>query len=311
MHHKLSVITVTYNSANEIDDFVKSLEEQSIDYDAWLIDNASTDDTQKKLIDIQLKNKNINIILNEKNIGLSAANNQPIKKLNSEYIAIINPDVKLHKDSLSKLINYLDTHQNAVAVAPVNVDYNGEPHSSFHRSWSLIHLMVWRLFPSKLTNWIYSKIRNYNEQNVLFASGACILLRTKDFIAIDGYDPLYFLTVEDVCDLCIRLRKISAATNVVIIPSATITHLKSRSAITMPFITLWHGAHGSIYHFKKHHGNFVGWLAFFIVYISIFIRTLSSGIRSPFNKLHRKRFEINKLVLKKLIIENPLLKERK
>ncbi len=302
----LSIVTVTYNSANEITDFVRSLDSQQIDWRLWLVDNASTDDTRVMLSALAQSDQRVQVMLNEANVGLAAANNQPISQLRSRYVAIVNPDVVLHPGALPALVTYLDHHPGAVAVAPVNVDTNGAPHSSFHRAWGLRHLLVWRLLPARVTRWLYARVRRYDEQDVLFASGACILTRTSDFVAIGGYDPAYFLTVEDVCDLCIRLRRGDPRKRVVILPAAQITHLKSRSAIAVPFVTLWNGAYGSVYHFRKHHGLAAGWLAFMIVFSSTLLRTALAAVRAPFDTSYKASLHNNRRVLGRLLSDNPL-----
>ncbi len=302
----LSIVTVTYNSANEIADFVHSLVAQRIDWRLWLVDNASSDGTAVVLTALAQADPRIQVVLNTANVGLAAANNQPLSQLRSRYVAIINPDVVLHPGALDALAVYLDRQPHAVAVAPVNVDADGTPHSSFHRAWGLHHLLIWRLLPARVTRWLYARVRRYDEQDVLFASGACILTRTDDLVGIGGYDPAYFLTVEDVCDLCIRLRRGDPRKRVVICPDARITHLKSRSAVAVPFVTLWYGAYGSIYHFRKHHGRAAGWLAFGIVLLSTSLRTALAAVRAPFDARYKESLANNRRVLGRLFRDNPL-----
>lgn len=307
----LSIVTVTYNSSNEIEDFVRSLETQQVEWRLWLVDNASSDDTPAVLTRLAGSDARMQVVLNRSNVGLAAANNQPLTQLRSRYVAIINPDVVLHPRALGALTAYLDRHADVVGVAPVNVDADGTPHSSFHRGWGLRHLLIWRLLPARLTRWLYGRVRHYGEQDVLFASGACIVVRTRDFVDIGGYDPAYFLTVEDVCDLCIRLRQGDPYKRVVIFPEARITHLKSRSAVTMPFVTLWYGAYGSIHHFRKHHGPIAGWAAFMIVLLTTSLRTALAAIRAPFDPRYRASLGNNRRVLGRLFRDNPLFPSHK
>jgi N-acetylglucosaminyl-diphospho-decaprenol L-rhamnosyltransferase len=304
--HSLAIITVTYNSSREITDFVASLASQNVAVDLWLVDNASSDATPLVLRQLHSPHIKIHTLFNERNLGLAAANNIPIPHLQSEYIAIINPDVILQPNALGQLTKLLAECPNVVAAAPVNIDEDGSPHSSFHRDWGLRHLFVWRLLPSVVTRWLYQRARTYNQQDVLFASGACIVMRTSDYTAIGGYDPEYFLTVEDVCDLCIRLRRGDMRKRVVIVPTARITHLKSRSAVAAPFITLWHGARGSIYHFRKHRGWLAGFVAFAIVLLAAIVRTFLALIRIPLNAEYKLSFRNNARVVRNLLLSNPL-----
>jgi GT2 family glycosyltransferase len=302
----LTVVTVTYNSAREIRDFVDSVDKQGVYTRLWLIDNASSDGTAGLLQRLAGEHEWISVILNERNLGLAAANNQPLESLSSQFTAIINPDVVLHAGALRALVSYLQGHPDVVAVAPVNVDDDGTPHSSFHRGWSLIHLLVWRLLPSPVTRRLYEAFRAYGEQDVLFASGACLVMRTDDFKGIGGYDPEYFLTVEDVCDLCIRLRRGDPRKRVVVTPSANITHLRSRSAVVVPFISQWNAARGSIYHFHKHGGLAAGVAAYCIIFGSILVRILATLPLAVFSKRRRASLSNNGRVLRQLLRDNPL-----
>lgn len=302
----LSVITVTFNSRNEIEEFVRSVKNQNLDTQLWFIDNASTDGTPDILLRLAKDAAWIKVILNDTNIGLAAANNQPLESLSSAYTAIVNPDVVLHPGTFQSLVDYLEKHTDVVAVAPVNVSQDGIPHSSFHKGWSLLHLLLWRTLPSLIIKRLYKTFRTYGEQDVLFASGACIVVRTEEFKRIGGYDPEYFLTVEDVCDLCIRLRRGGQGKRVVVTPTAHITHLVSRSASAVPFVTLWNGARGSIYHFHKHNGLAAGLAAYAIVFSSILVRYLIALVGAAFSEGRRASMRINWQVLRQLVVDNPL-----
>jgi N-acetylglucosaminyl-diphospho-decaprenol L-rhamnosyltransferase len=285
---------------------VHSFESQNLDIQLWLIDNASSDGTPDTLMRLAKEHKWISVKLNDVNMGLAAANNQPLESLFSPYTAIINPDVVLHPGALRALVAYLENNVDTVAVAPVNVASDGTPHSSFHKGWSLAHLLVWRILPASITQWLYKAFRNYDEQDVLFASGSCIVVRTDDFKRIGGYDPEYFLTVEDVCDLCIRLRRGDRSKRVVVTPTAYITHLRSRSAAVVPFVTLWSGARGSIYHFHKHGGLAAGLAAYAIVFSSSLLRVLVALPGAVFSTRRRASIRNNWQVLRQLVSENPL-----
>lgn len=307
----ISLITVTYNSAHEIEDFVESVHQQNESIELWIVDNASKDNTVTIINKLANKYSWIKIITSPDNVGLAAANNMPIRHLTGDFTAIVNPDVVLHPGSMSALRSYLQLNDDVVAVAPVNVYANGEPHTSFHRHWTLFHLFIWRMLPGRLTHWIYRAIRRYDEQNVLFASGSCIMMRTNDFQAIDGYDPVYFLAVEDVCDLCIRLRQGDRRKRVVLTPKATITHLVSRSSKGAPFIVLWKSACGSIYHFNKHSGLLAGCIAYAIQFTSTLIRLASNGLMVLRNTAYRDNFINNLNVIKNLVTQNPLKRHQK
>src|SRR5882672_2676921 len=101
---KVSVIIVTYRSANEISDCIESLLKQSVTIEIFLIDNASSDNTPHVITDYAVRFKNIHAILNEENIGLAAANNAPLGKCQGEYVLILNPDTLCRPDTLKRMV---------------------------------------------------------------------------------------------------------------------------------------------------------------------------------------------------------------
>lgn len=302
----VSIICVTYNSANEISAFRNSLDEQGILFEVFFVDNASSDATVPILKAMAADDPRISVTFNSINVGLAVANNQPTRELTYDYVAIINPDVILHPGTLGRLIKYLETHPDVAVVGPVNVDERGEPHSSFHGAWTLFHLFIWRVLPVAITGRVYRLLRKYGEQDVRFVSGACLVARRADYVTIDGYDPNYFLTVEDACDLCIRLCNLRPELRIRVVPEAKVTHLRSRSAVTVPLIVLWEGARGSVYHFFKHHGLLSGLCATAILLLASTLRLLPALPLAPFILRFRRVAKNHAVVVWRLIARNPI-----
>src|ERR1700730_13376209 len=93
---RVSVITVTYGSSNEIQACIESLSKQLVPLELFLVDNASPDNTAQIVTDYAKRFENIHAILNKENIGLAAANNSPLGKCQGDYVLILNPDTLLH-----------------------------------------------------------------------------------------------------------------------------------------------------------------------------------------------------------------------
>src|SRR5258706_11228229 len=76
-HGKLGVVTVTYNSANVIGEFLQCCLSQSFrNFVLVILDNASTDRTCE-MIEEQ-KDSRVLLLRNPANLGVAAANNQGI-----------------------------------------------------------------------------------------------------------------------------------------------------------------------------------------------------------------------------------------
>jgi len=117
---KLSIIIVTYNSLNDFPACLESiLLSTSSDYEVIIIDNNSTDGTQKFLTYVHKKAPDlIKVIFNEENLGFSKACNQGIKEARGKYIVLLNPDTVVTPDWDKRMIAHFA--DGVGAVGPVS-----------------------------------------------------------------------------------------------------------------------------------------------------------------------------------------------
>jgi N-acetylglucosaminyl-diphospho-decaprenol L-rhamnosyltransferase len=301
---RVSVITVTYGSSNEIQGCIESLSKQSVPLEIFLVDNASPDNTAQIVTDYANHCENIHAILNKENIGLAAANNSPLGKCQGDHVLILNPDTLLRENSLQRMVEFLDQNPDVGVVGPKSVYADGRPHTSFHRHWGLLHVLLWRVLPYRLPRSLYDRFSSLKCQDVLFVSGACLLLRRSIFDQIGGYDPEYFLTVEDACDLCIRARKTGC--RVVFLPDAEVLHITGRSAAQAPYIVVWQGYRGTVYHFLKHKGIVQALVVSALLIISSAIRSVTAALLGVTKERYRNVARIYGNVFWSLLVRNPI-----
>jgi len=301
---KVSVIVVTYCSREEIPACIASLREQTVPVEIFLVDNASPDDTAQMVREYAQRFENVHAIFNKDNVGLAGGNNAPLGKCQGDYVLILNPDTLVRNDTLARLAAFLDQNPDVVVVGPKNLYSDGKPHSSFHRGWGLWHVLLWRILPFRLTRAFYDRFSNYEQQDKLFVSGACLMIRRNIFDSIGGYDPEYFLTVEDACDLCIRARK--AGGRVVFLPDAEVVHIGGRSGAHAIYIVVWQGYYGSVYHFLKHKGRAQSILVLTVLLMSSGLRCLIASVFGIFSRKYRDIARIYGRVFLSLLVRNPM-----
>jgi len=301
---RVSVIIVTYRSANEISDCVESLLRQSVPVEIFLVDNASSDHTPQVIADYVARFENIHAILNKENIGLAAANNCPLGKCQGEYVLILNPDTLCRSDTLEHMVDFLDRNLDVGVIGPKNVYADGTPHASFHRQWGILHVLMWRVMPYRFVRMLYDRFSSYKHQDLLFVSGACLLLRRTIFEEIGGYDPEYFLTVEDACDLCIRAKETGC--RIALLPDSEVLHIGGRSGNQAPYLVVWQGYRGTVYHFLKHKGIAQAVLVSFLLIVSSAVRTVIALILSVMKRQYRDVARIYAGVFWSLLVCNPI-----
>ncbi|PYX48735.1 MAG: hypothetical protein DMG79_11090 [Acidobacteria bacterium] len=176
---RVSLIIVTYRSTNELPDCLDSVLNQSLPVEVFLVDNASPDGTRQMVTDYAKRFDNVYAILNTENIGLAAGNNCPLEKCRGDYVLILNPDTLLPDGSLAQMVDFLDRNQDVGVLGPKSLYKDGAPHVSFHRRWGILHVLAWRIMPYRVVRSLYDRFSSYEFQDVLFVSGACLLLRRR------------------------------------------------------------------------------------------------------------------------------------
>ena len=96
--NNLTFVIVTFNSRKVIYDCLNSLPK---DFHKLIIENSSDNELKKEL---EQNYDNTRVILST-NIGMGAGNNLGIKKSHTQYVYVLNPDVLLKGDTLSKINN--------------------------------------------------------------------------------------------------------------------------------------------------------------------------------------------------------------
>ncbi|MHB8168726.1 MAG: glycosyltransferase family 2 protein [Thermoleophilia bacterium] len=284
----LSVIIVTYNSNDCIVECLDSLRDNElIDIkEVFVVDNASTDGTQHTLEKLSTKWPALKCIYNSENMGLALANNQPMLSCSARYILILNPDTVVRKGAIAELVTYLDQHRDVGVVGPKQFFADGSPHVTYHRSWSILSPILWRFLPYGLVRFCYDQVfGRYEEQDVLFVSGACLMIPRNLFWAIGGYDENYFLAVEDAVDLCMRVKK--EGYRIVFYPGAEVVHIGGLSGVQVKPLALSKGCEGNLYHLRKHNSAA---LASFLRILLIINFSIKAIIMGPLCLLGLRRF---------------------
>lgn len=301
---RVSVIIVTYGSRNELPDCMNGVLKQPLPLEVFLVDNSSPDNTAEMVSAFAAKFQNVHAILSPENIGLAAGNNLPRERCQGEYILMLNPDTVFRDDSLARMVDFLDKNPEVGVVGPKNVYGDGTPHLSFGHRWGIGEVFMWRVLPYRIPRLLYDRKSSYKQEDVLFVSGSCLLIRRSIFDQIGGYDPEFFLCIEDVCDLCLRVSQ--AGHRVVFLASAEVIHHTARSGFQARYIVIWQGNRGTIYYFLKHRGVGQALLVSVLLWIAAAVRLLAALILGIGSKSYRTIARIYFRVLWSIVFKNPI-----
>ena len=231
----LSIVIVNWNTAEYLkvclQSIRKNLEKGRILI--YVVDNASKDDSVRMIKEIFPW---VKLITNTENVGFAKANNQVLKKVSTDYILILNPDTRLTKGSLSKLVDYLSSHPQVAACGPMLLNPNGsiQKKGYYHRLPSLLQAFLFYTEASRLSFKSKFLVKKYWEdelsinhsQEIEQIPGACLLIRNEVLKEVNYFDEDYTLWFEDV-DLCFKIKRLGY--QLMFIPAIIVFHVGGAS----------------------------------------------------------------------------------
>lgn len=182
-----SIITVSYNSASVLaDHWTGDIPEEA----EWIVvDNCSTDSSVETA-----RERGAKVVELGRNAGFSAANNVGLSSATGEYIAFVNPDVRVDWQSLKALEEIVE--QSGGIVSPQLLYPDGSTQPNGRGAPSLLSKVRNRLTRGHVSG--YQVIANNGQlKYVAWLIGAVVTGRAETFAKIGGWDESYFLYYED------------------------------------------------------------------------------------------------------------------
>lgn len=182
----LTAIVLNYNGASYVRRLFQSLREQTFqDFEILMVDNDSDDDsvalTRREFPEVR-------VVEFGQNLGYAEANNRAADLTTAPYICFLNNDTFLDKDALALLAAAAQRRPEAPILAPQQRTYD-----------DLLTLSVG--VGVDVLGFYYRGMPT--DDQVFYADGACLFVRSKVFHEIGKFDPFYFMFFEE-CDLCWR-----------------------------------------------------------------------------------------------------------
>ena len=187
----ISIITLTYNSSNYINNFVKEIKIELVknkisDYEIIIVDDGSTDSTSEKLYNLSLQDKNIKIILLSTNFGQPNALLAGLKYACGDFIFITDADLEIPADTFSIFFEILSKDEKIDLV--YGKVKNQADKYIFSRVFSAIfHFIIYFLAGNKNTK--YRSTTTMFKKKVLFNF---LKFQERDFWIAGVFDSLGF-----------------------------------------------------------------------------------------------------------------------
>lgn len=206
--NELAVIILNYNDYQMTIKCVTNLVKIHLYADVVVVDNNSSNNSYKILLEKFRRYENISIIKAEKNGGYSFGNNYGIEyalKMNSsvKYIAIMNPDVIVRSEkTFERLTNILEKNSDMVAVTTLmKQEEKIDKSLSGWKLPSTCRIIGSNLLLSgKITKYLSSKDTYVEDKNLRYVQaihGSFFVIKCGFFKSINLFDSGVFLYYEE------------------------------------------------------------------------------------------------------------------
>lgn len=220
---KISVVILNWNGASMLRKYLPSVIRCSEGSDAEIVvaDNASTDDSLSVLQDF----KTVRTIVLDRNYGFAEGYNLALKQIDSEYFLLLNSDVEIRQTGwLRPLLDYMDSHPDCAACQPKLMALR-EP-GMFEYAGAAGGFLDRYGYPfcrGRILSTVEKDEGQYDTTaDLLWATGAALMVRRLDYWNAGGLDGRFFAHMEEI-DLCWRLR--SMGRRIVCVPESKAYHL--------------------------------------------------------------------------------------
>ena len=220
---KTAVVILNWNTKDFLEKFLPPLIESTEGLDAEVIvaDSASTDGSMDMMSE---KFPQIRQIRLEKNYGFTGGYNRALSLVDAEYYVLINSDIEVPKNWLSPLVEWMDTHPECGACGPkLHSWYDRDMFEYAGAAGGYLDRYGYPFCRGRVMSKIEKDTGQYDTPaNVLWVSGACLMVRSSLWNSLGGLDDRFFAHMEEI-DLCWRIQL--SGFKVTVVPSSVVYHI--------------------------------------------------------------------------------------
>jgi GT2 family glycosyltransferase len=265
METELAIVILNWNGKNFLEKFLPTIIKFSSNAEIIIADNQSTDDSVEF---IQKNFPSINIVINESNGGFAKGYNDALAKIKATYYLLLNSDIEVTEGWLTPLLKTIK-EENVAACQPKILSFNNK--SKFEHAGACGGFLDKNYYPfcrGRILEYTEIDKNQYDfEQEIFWASGACMLIKSDLFHQLNGFDEDFFAHMEEI-DLCWRIKKLGY--NIKVNPNSLVYHVGGGTLNYMsPFKTFLNFRNSLFMILKNHEGYY---------FIKIFKRLLLDGI---------------------------------
>lgn len=220
---KTAVVILNWNTKEFLEKFLPGvLESAGKDAEVIVADSGSTDGSMEMMKE---KFPEVRRIELGENLGFTGGYNKALSELDGfEYFVLLNSDIEVPKRWLEPLVEWMETNPDCGACAPKLLSWYKRDHFEYAgAAGGMIDRLGYPFCRGRVMKMVELDYGQYNDpKDVFWASGACLMVRSKLFRELGGLDARFFAHMEEI-DFCWRLQLLGY--RICVVPGSEVYHL--------------------------------------------------------------------------------------
>ena len=219
---KTAIVILNWNGAKMLRQYLPSVLQYSRDEaTVYVADNASADDSLELL---RQHFPEVQLILLEKNWGFADGYNKALAQIDAEYYLLLNSDIEVTHHWLTPLVEFMDSHPDVAACQPKLLSiFERDKFEYAGACGGYLDRYGYPFCRGRLFETVENDDGQYDTPaEVLWATGAALLIRARIYNNVGGLDGRFFAHNEEI-DLCWRIRLLGY--KIYCLPDSVIYHV--------------------------------------------------------------------------------------
>lgn len=222
----VGVLVLNWNGQKLLEQFIANWIALTPSYaELVIVDNGSTDGSLSYLAE---HHPEVKCLALGANYGFAEGYNRAIATLDYPIAVLLNSDVALHRDWLDEPMQLLKEYSDVVAIQPkIRAYHMPESFEYAGAAGGYLDALGYPYCAGRIFDSIELDHGQYDSpRSLMWASGACLIVRRADYLAVGGLDAGFFAHQEEI-DLCWRLR--ARGGKILLAPQSLVYHVGGAS----------------------------------------------------------------------------------